>query len=105
MSFFFLQGSSRTGGKNDPLSGGSHSSTMPLGEVLHLGIQLSLEKVWVEEWRCLWAEATQHLFDVFQKEKATLATMVRLEAQLTKVAAALEEAERRVRTSDTLPSR
>lgn len=79
------------------------SSATPLGEILHLNIQLDLARIRAEEWRHLWTEATQHLSNVFQQEKTILATVAKLEAQLVEVEAVREEAERRAEASDAPP--
>lgn len=76
---------------------------MPLGEILRLNIQLDLVSVRPKEWRRLRTEATQHLSDVFQKEKVTLATMVGLKAQLAEAEVAREEAERKVGANEAPP--
>lgn len=74
---------------------------MPLGEILRLSIQLGLERARAEEWRCLRTQTTQHLSNVFEREKTTVTTVVKLDAQLTKAKVAREEGKRKSRANDT----
>lgn len=51
---------------------------MPLGEALHMNIQLGLAVARVEQLGHLPAEATQQLVEVSQQERVMLATVARL---------------------------